>query len=150
MSAQRRMVSGMTSWSPLDPTPVGPLARGGGGAHRAALGWECWEPALPGGCPAQGQNRGHSSSEHWDFSRRGDPSPQAFPGNHLGILRTSGASPHTSAGWRGESSPGRGTGTTRNRLSRGRGHVGGACQQWASPGYQDPSQASGSSFGLLD
>ena len=141
---------GMTSWSPLDPAPVGPPARGGGGAHRAALGWECWEPALPGGSPAQGQNHSHSSSEHWDFSRRGDPSPGAFPGNHPGILRTSGPSPCTSSGLGGHLAQAGGLGPPGTGLARGWGHVGGACQQWASPGYQDPSQASGSSFGLLD
>lgn len=129
----------MRCWSPLDPTPVSTPARGGGGAHRVPPSWKCWEPALSSQVDLWPRARAtaHSSSGCWDASREGTLVLGSSQGNHPGILRTSGPSPHTSAGCRGwESSPGRGSRRTRQRLTQGEGLI-----SSGRPAAKDPTQA---------
>lgn len=127
--------------------PFGPDARGGGGAHRVPPSWKCWEPALSSQVDLwpRARTTAHSSSGCWDASREGILVLGSSQGNHPGILRTPGPSPHTSAGCRGwESSPGGGSRRTRQRLTRGEGLI-----SSGRPAAKDPTQAPRSSR-LLD
>lgn len=69
-----------------------------------------------------------------------EPSPGFSQGSRPGSLRTSGPSPHTSIGCKGESSPSREIGKTRKRLNQGCGHVG-----MGQPKTQGPNEAARSS-----
>lgn len=129
----------MRSWSPLDPTLMGTLARGGGGAHMATVSSKCWKPAFPGGSLAQGQN--HRPFFLWMLGQqqRGDPSLGVFPGESPRNSADFRALPtHTCWAW-GESSLGRRTGKTRKRLNQGTEPGGGGTFSRGGPRVQGPN-----------
>ena len=67
----------MRSWSPW--TPVGTLARGGGGAHRPLPAGSAGSQSLQVGVWPRARTSAHSSSGPWDSSREGTE-PWGFPG----------------------------------------------------------------------
>lgn len=110
---QRKMLSGMRSRSPLTAVPMSPLHRGG--AQRADLGGSA------GSKPSWWVSGSGPEPQLLLLSKGGGTlalgCSQESPMNSE-VFRTS---PHTSAGWRGKSSPSKGIGRTRKKLSQGAG-----------------------------